>query len=175
MFFRGADMRFTYFCLSTILSVRQYREAAKKGKQIYFHFLFLFVCLFVSVISISCPPVSKFRDETADDTQDKSCSIPARAQLKCLHMTTAVARHWGYVSSNIPLWVEELISAAISVSEQTRTSSLHAVFFQLTGIRFTGIFQLVFLVNSLPFKCFMEVAEASTDLIISHKLLEETR
>lgn len=33
-------------------------------------------------------------------------------------------------------------SAVISVSEQTRTSSLYAVFFQLTDIRLTGISQL---------------------------------
>lgn len=74
-------------------------------------------------------------------------------------------------------------SAAVSVSLyqlrslEEKISSLHAVFFQLTDIKITAIYQLEFCfwVNSLPFKCFIEVAEASTILIISHKLLEDTR
>lgn len=72
------------------LHQEQKRDTVKKKKK---------VCFFLNVISIFCPPVSKFRDKTADDTQTRAAA--SQHIHSCSHAATAVARYWGYKFSSL--------------------------------------------------------------------------
>lgn len=119
--------RFTFLPFNNPLHQKQYRDTVK-----FFFCFFLMSFLFF---------VLQFQ------SSETRLWITRRQELQhCLHITTAVAHYWGYIPSNIHIWVEHKSSLTplLFLCQNRPGLQVFTVFFQLTDIRFTGIFQLEF-------------------------------